>query len=811
MKRPLFWTVVGFALGEVTYFYTKGITQISIIFIMLICCALLYKKNKKTKILLIYVLMFCIGNIWPYLLGNVKISNNDKMLYENNNYIVKGKYFKNEYSKEINAIGIIDSITDKTCKVKLIESTLDGKIYCGGYFMYIYFEQECNMTIGDTLNISGRVNSFNDSTNQGQFSARNYYEDINVAFFSNDKEISISYCRSYKKSIFQKIYYSIKNTLNKIKKILEKQLSNITDNDTSSLYYGILFGDKNQIEDSRRDLYKAAGIAHILAISGLHISVIGGLIYKWLRNLGVKFVFAGGTSIIIISLYGIMTSNSVATIRAVIMLCYFLITEIVGTNCDTLTSMSIAAAVIISFNSKMICNNGLLLSFSAMFAIVAANYITKSIFVKKTKSKSKIIRKMVSSLIFSMSISLITFPITVSSYYEYSIYSFALNLFVVPLMFYVIISGLASVCISFFSINLAKIVIWPGKTILASFEIISKKILLLPLARLNIGKLYVWQIIVYYMILLALISIFNKQINRKIRELIYKQKRLWLNKKQYKLITFTMLMCLFLLQFLVVFAPSAFNKSSIIFLDVGQGDCILIKNQNGLNIVIDGGSSSVNQISDKVIVPSLKYNKMAHVNYWFVTHLDNDHINGLLQIMEEYFLSGIRIDNIVLASNTMVDEKYNELIMLAKDNKINVLHVDDTYCIKEEGFLIDIIHPKNNYTSEDKNDMSLCVLYKTNKISALFTGDIGIEAMENIVKENENQYTIDVIKLPHHGSKNSLCESFYEKYVTSLGIISCGKNNRYGHPNKEILSLMEEKKIKVFRTDYEGYIQITEK
>ena len=195
MKRPLFWTVVGFALGEVTYFYTKGITQISIIFIMLICCALLYKKNKKTKILLIYVLMFCIGNIWPYLLGNVKISNNDKMLYENNNYIVKGKYFKNEYSKEINAIGIIDSITDKTCKVKLIESTLDGKIYCGGYFMYIYFEQECNMTIGDTLNISGRVNSFKDSTNQGQFSARNYYEDINVAFFSNDKEISISYCR----------------------------------------------------------------------------------------------------------------------------------------------------------------------------------------------------------------------------------------------------------------------------------------------------------------------------------------------------------------------------------------------------------------------------------------------------------------------------------------------------------------------------------------------------------------------------------------------------------------------------------------
>lgn len=270
------------------------------------------------------------------------------------------------------------------------------------------------------------------------------------------------------------------------------------------------------------------------------------------------------------------------------------------------------------------------------------------------------------------------------------------------------------------------------------------------------------------------------------------------------------------------------RESIVAFVDVGQGDGTFIRTEKGINMVIDGGSLDNEKLGEYVITPMLKYYNMARVDYWFVSHGDTDHTSGLLYVLSEGDLSGIRIENIVLGCRFIEDDVIQQIISMANEQGINIITMYPGNYLSFDGGQITCLAPDMWFDYEDKNQASMVLMFTSANVRILFAGDtdsIGINntlesgVLDRIMSKNdvsdvdrmdEAAYVtpLCVLKLPHHGSKYSVFEELYSYFSGGIGIISCGENNRYGHPHEETLERLEKSGTKVFRTDKSGAIII---
>ena len=244
----------------------------------------------------------------------------------------------------------------------------------------------------------------------------------------------------------------------------------------------------------------------------------------------------------------------------------------------------------------------------------------------------------------------------------------------------------------------------------------------------------------------------------------------------------------------------------VTFLDVGQGDGIFLKTYNGINIMIDGGSLSVDDAAKYRIVPFLKYKGISRIDYVFVTHADYDHISGIVEMLKNSNVNGIKIKNLILPDIRLKDENYQSLIETALRNNIKVLYIMSGKVLQFGDVKFKCIYPNITDSAEDRNDYSTVLSVKYNKFSMLLTGDIS-EKVENKIKDKvESHYTI--LKVAHHGSKYSTTEKFLSWINPDYSVISVGENNLYGHPHKELLKRLEKSGSSVLRTDKSGGITI---
>ena len=244
------------------------------------------------------------------------------------------------------------------------------------------------------------------------------------------------------------------------------------------------------------------------------------------------------------------------------------------------------------------------------------------------------------------------------------------------------------------------------------------------------------------------------------------------------------------------------------FIDVGQGDGILLRSESGVNMVIDGGSTSEDELGRYVMLPVIKYYGMVHIDYWFISHTDKDHISGLLYILKLGKRSGIRIDNLVFSYTMEEEDVFEELMTLAEKNEINVMFMETGDYVTDDSFELACVHPDRAYETDDINDASLCLSYISDDCSVLFTGDMGDDALGYMLL-NEQDYLLnhyDILKVPHHGSRNSINLDFYNMINFEAAVISCGENNSYGHPHEEVLELLNLCGCIVYRTDQYGAI-----
>lgn len=706
--------------------------------------------------------------------------------------------------------------------------------------------------LGSYVEIEGKVGSFSHATNPGEFDLYAYY-------FIKGYNFSLKNARI---NAVSSSYNSYLEGLRSIRNGLASTIEVLFNEEDAGIIKTMMLGDKSSIDKDIKALYQESGISHILSISGLHISIIGMCLYSFLKRLGILVWLRTSIAVFVMVNFGLMSGMGTSTFRAIIMFGLVMLGFELRRSYDIITALCLAGAVIVFQNNYIVLYAGFWLSFLAVFGIAVFSrclYISKDKidkvpfgYVEVISSKGIIAklfclgRKTVSITLGQMvvglgncfmacfSVSFFTLPVVLYYYYEFPLYSIILNIIIVPLMSFllgiaIVVCLLCELICADVTVAIFKILSYPCHVILWFYKHICKFINGFPLSSIILGKPSAWKIVVFYFIcgFILLINCWNirKRIedsktgvksNNKARESVDKTK----TKLRQKIKTFILgnqfkvkfiLICI---TFILLIPVRQGFKISLI--DVGQGDGLCIE-YNSKTYMIDGGSSSKNNLAKYQLLPFLESKGISHIDYWFISHPDSDHISGLKEMLSEEGKMDISIGTVVLPASATIESDAEELIGLIKARKINISYVSQGDSFTYKDLSLECINPVKGKVYDDVNAYSEVFILRYRDFSMVLTGDATTESEEDImeylggVARREvcaRDYKIDILKVGHHGSKTSTSKTFAETLSPDIAVISVGKNNKYGHPNKETIDTLTDIQATIFQTSDLGCIEI---
>lgn len=691
----------------------------------------------------------------------------------------------------------LKNVTILTLNKKQINSTEVGKVI-------LYDKNSNNLKIGNKIYLTGTLQKFQEGTNPGQFNEYLYYKSNNI-----DYKVFVENLK-----IINKKYDFLGENLRKIRGKFSEIYQNIL-GEESGVICAMVLGEKSAIDIDTKELYQKNGIAHILAISGLHITMIGMFLYKILKKIYLPNETVIPLAIMALILYAKMTDAGISTNRAVLMLAISLFGKLIGRTYDLITAMCLSGSITLLQMPLQITNSGFLLSYGAVFAIAVVYPVLHDIFLPEETEKTKLQRKtnilnlnfisfrkkdikekqegkrkkavrqavlkLLDGLLLSLSINLVTTPVLLYFYFDIPIYSILLNLCILPFLSMLLGIGILAGCIGMFSIPLGTF--WGGSIymILRLYEVLCNIFLQLPYSIITVGRPDKISCILYYGGLFLFLLCYS----------CYQKK--WT--------------LLFGLSMLSVFYHPNPSRLTVTMLDVGQGDGILIENVTGKTFFIDGGSTSVKQLGKYRISPCLKSKGISAIDYACVTHMDEDHISGLIELMEKCnFAGNIKINNLVLPDTSLKDEPYQNMVDLAASKNIPVIYLKKGDKLRNGDLKFTCLHPYKDFATDNRNNYSTVLWMQYGNMDMLFTGDVSDEGEEAIIENGLPE--CEVLKAAHHGSKYTNSKKFLEQVLPKYAIISAGEDNRYGHPHIETLERLEAVGAKIFCTINCGAIEV---
>ena len=651
---------------------------------------------------------------------------------------------------------------------------------------------------GRKISCTGSFEAFEGELNPGQFDANAYYKNEGYTGILDAKDIRIV---KEEESFSPDIYLHRLNLA-----ISEKYKKILGDKNAGSLSAMVL-GDKRGLDEEIKELYQENSISHLLSISGLHISLLGGAVFLFLRRLKVSFSFPLITSSIILIIYGAFTGFSVSTSRAIVMMSVLFISFVIGKSYDLPSGLALAALILIVMNHRVIYQSGFLLSF---FAVIGIFYIMPEllyIFKVDIYHKRGIIKGLhllLASIISSISILLATLPIVLNNFYEVSLTGILLNIIVIPLMSLVVITGLLGGFVALVSEILGSFLLGITHYILNLYTLFCRLGDRLTFLRLIIGKPDKWQIVLYYLILV--IVFYFLALKRRENKLRLLKNNLPEGYNTSKRIVVTGLMT-FTSFLIIAYKPREF---SINMLDIGQGDCFVVNDGNNDIYISDCGSTTVQNVGKTRLLPFLKSKGWGKVDTIFISHMDKDHVNGVNDLLK---CAEITIGRIIISASYTSDKlncaELEELKELAKMRDIKLFYMKKGDEIVGKDISFRCIYPTGEEDIKDQNEASIVMRMDYKGLSMLFTGDIAGSTEEKIIDSTgKDILDCDILKVCHHGSKNSSTDDFLKKVSPKLYLISCGLMNRYGHPHRDALSRMTGEGGRILRTDHMGGTQI---
>ncbi len=657
----------------------------------------------------------------------------------------------------------------------------------------VYFDAEQPFSIGNTIQVKGEYwfREPEAPTNPGQFDARLYYQTQGIVCLCYAKEAVLL---DGAVSPVPQLFYELRLDFgDRIIKLLGERRGGILK--------AMLLGDKTGLEPEVQDVYQKSGMSHLLAISGLHVSVFGMSLYRLFRKLGFSYPAAGFPAMGLVVLYGIFTGMSTSTARAVIMLLLAVTADLFGKSYDMLTALAAAALLLLLQQPLYARSPSFLLSFGAVLGIGLLYPILMELFpVRKRLSQA---------ILVSVSIQLLTVPLVQYFYFEIPLYSVFLNLLVIPLMTVLMFCGIAALLASLFSFWAARIPAFVCGLILSLYEYLGKGFLKLPGSVFICGRPKAGQMLLYYGGLCAL-AWWRYRVRERKKRLAQEEEtksaeKGSVQKKLYGSRLVFLAACA-LLHGVLLFRSS--SGLTFTMLDVGQGDGLFLRTAGGTTCLIDGGSSSVSRVGTYRILPFLKSQGVGRLDYAAVTHTDLDHISGIEELLSVSGEPGeVLVKTLLLTEQAEREEAGIRLRDLAieRGTAVHILRAGEE--IRDSSTRILCLHPRAGSTYEDVNAGSMVLKVVSGEFSMLLTGDLEGTGEQELLKEQKTG-ACDVLKAAHHGSRNSTGEAFLDEVSPRIVFISAGRNNRYGHPHQELLDRLGHRGADIYDTSHCGAVTL---
>lgn len=651
---------------------------------------------------------------------------------------------------------------DKKCSFVL--EVEDKRPYLKKIQVFAYFDAHLNR--GDEVLIRGELKKPEKPGNPGEFDYASFLEKEKIFYIlttDNEKDLRLL-----------KEAAGISYFLGCLRKKTEKIIKDTLSDKEAGILLGMLLGKKEEIDPQDYREFQKSGIVHIFAVSGLHVGFLVFLMAFILSFLSLAPGAKTAVIYIVLLLYGSITGWPASVARAVIMALAAVTAFYLKREVSPLNSLGLAGFIILLLDPYALFKTGFQLSFMATWGLLYIYpLLKKAIDYKKW---------WLDLILVPLSAQLAVLPLIAYYFYLFTPAALVANIFVSYLAGGAIIAGFLGMLAGFLFPFLSPLFIYPAGFMIEIMQMVVNAANAFPFSYLWVKKPEVWLLIFYYAGILFLCGA--------------------LYSKTWKKAAFEILIITVFFIFLLL-PPYFYNRGvlEITFIDVGQGDSILIKTPEGKFILIDGGGSRWTDIAGRKLLPYLHSRGINRFYMLVNSHPDTDHLKGLEEVALEH-----RADFLCLPGSLADVHEYDilksrvfkhggKLLYLEKGKRLNI----------EKDFYIEILYPEGEYKGGKYNDYSLVLYVKYRGFSALLPGDIEEEGLQNLLYEGIK--TAYVVKVPHHGSRGSLYPGFYEEVNPYLAVISVGKNN-FGHPHAEVLNFLKENKIEVLRTDEKGAITL---
>lgn len=693
---------------------------------------------------------------------------------------------------------------------------------------------------GQICSVKGHFLELSPATNEGEFSLPSYYKGEGISGVFQAKTIELVRGES---SPFAKELFTLKQSLgNRIDALFPEE--------TAGFLKSLFLGERSGITLSEKSLYQSAGISHILAISGLHLSLLGGFFYRLLRKIKLSSLLSSLITSFFLFSYFLFTGSSHSAFRALFMLFLRFAAIQLGKGKDLLSQLSFALLFLLWLNPLSLYSIGMQCSFFTLFVFfLLEERPGKAVRKKKEKALSKICKKL--ALGFSKHPSLLLkFPAYLSklipcllstlphrlqgsflfylallplfslTQFSFPLYAPLLNLLLLPLLPFFFLLGAISILLSYLpeqDFLLLRLFSFSSRFLLnllfQIFHLFMEKSLALPFSQILLGKMQALSVI-FYFLFLYLLFFFPKAKS------------------------LSLLLSLGFLLSLPLYLPKPPKELEIAALDVGQGDGFVLR-KGALVFTIDNGSTSKNLFPEQIFFPYCKAKRIQHIDYALLTHCDRDHISGIQALLEKN--PSISLSHLILPASALQDHRYDLLKRLAYNHGADVSYWQkgDELVFSEQGICLSAkktawaenpstskkrgpdttghqlhircFYPNDSTYIEEANAHSIGCLLEYGHFRMLFTGDMPKESEEALLencRETEASPIVDVLKLAHHGSKTSSCPSFLSETRAKFALFSYGKKNRYGHPHKNTVESCQKYRLFPLETAKLGEILI---
>lgn len=675
--------------------------------------------------------------------------------------------------EQVQAEGTVCRLEEKTKVQAVYLKQVSIRCRSASFFennLIVYTDPQLSFEIGNKIKVQGEVSFFQEAANPGNFDQKRYYQIRDIHGLVWAGSISVT----------DPSVWTIRQKLAKFRSGWRQALIRELGEKNGTALAAVMLGEKAGMDQELKSLYQANGIGHILAISGLHLSWIGLGMYRLLRRLTGSYLAGGIGGILFLGGYVLMVGITVSAARALIMFLFRVGADMSGRHYDAPTALGTAAAVVLLWRPLYLYDGGFWMSFGAVSAMLLVLPLFRDLPLQ--------------GLWASVSVNLFLLPVVLMCFFEIPVYAVLLNLYVIPLMSVLLTLGMTGSMLYLVLPDLGGAVLGLSGWILWIYEKSCEWALTLPGARWVAGRPELWQAAVYYA-LLGIIIWQHGRIRKK-------------NEKEGKGCRFLYISLALLGTAALCYRFGERGTFQASILDVGQGDCIFLRGPKGRNYLVDGGSSDVTDVGKYRIEPYLKAMGAGTIDYVFISHGDEDHVNGIEELIE-HRKTGVSIRRLLLPPREVWEERLQSLACQAREAGILVYTMQPGDRLEEGELKITCLAPSSQEDLAPGNEASMVLAVEYGAFDMLLTGDVenaGEESLLKTLKDYSRGRTWEVLKAAHHGSRNSTGEGFLEIVQPRFAVISAGADNPYGHPHADTLGRLQNTGSRILATPEYGMI-----